>query len=220
VTGSVFSTYAASRAPAHPTEHPTTPRSTPATARNRSSTGRTPRAASQHTFDPRLGYRGELHLDTQIHLRAHNYQPLHGRFTSIDPLEGVAGTPTISYPYHYTDNNPLNAADPSGLQPSDVDLGLLQQSGGGGGGVAMVGLAGPPPTPILIGGGTALAGGVGIASGTTITLGTATGIGLVGVAIGCLIACDEWWDLPDLPDLPGPLPNLPNLPKVPSVGCS
>jgi RHS repeat-associated protein len=71
------------------------------------------------TFDPRLGYRGETHTDTTIHLRARTYQPTHGRFTTTDPLEGIPGTTTLNTPYQYTNNNPLNLTDPTGLQPGD-----------------------------------------------------------------------------------------------------
>jgi RHS repeat-associated protein/uncharacterized delta-60 repeat protein len=71
------------------------------------------------TFDPKLGYRGELQHDTLLHLRARNYQPGLGQFTSRDPLPGVTGTTTLTNPYHYVDGRPLQASDPSGMQPED-----------------------------------------------------------------------------------------------------
>jgi RHS repeat-associated protein len=67
-----------------------------------------------NTFEPRLGYRGELTLDNQLWLRARTYQPSLGLMTSRDPAQGQAGTATIAGPYHYADNNPPNRADPTG----------------------------------------------------------------------------------------------------------
>lgn len=75
-----------------------------------------------NTFDLRLGYRGEIQSDTLIHLRARQYEPARGAFTSVDPLDGVAGTTTIANSYHYADNNPLHGMDPLGLQTSDTNL--------------------------------------------------------------------------------------------------
>jgi RHS repeat-associated protein len=67
-----------------------------------------------NTFDPKLGYRGELTLDNQLWLRARTYQPTIGRFTTRDPATGRSGTATLTDPYHYTNNNPTNLADPTG----------------------------------------------------------------------------------------------------------
>ncbi|RIK02287.1 MAG: hypothetical protein DCC48_18350, partial [Acidobacteria bacterium] len=68
---------------------------------------------------PAFGYRGELMIDTTVHLRARTYAPAEGVFTTRDPLDGVAGTPTVTSPYHYTDNNPINKVDPTGRRPGD-----------------------------------------------------------------------------------------------------
>ncbi len=76
-------------------------------------------ASGTNTLTPHLGYRGELALGDQLHLRARDYQPAVGQFTTTDPLPGVTGTPTLSAPYHYADNTPFSAADPSGLRPTD-----------------------------------------------------------------------------------------------------
>jgi RHS repeat-associated protein len=75
-------------------------------------------ASGSDTFDPRLGYRGELTIDSQLYLRARDYQATLGQFTTIDPLEGVIGATTVANPYHYTDNNPLNKVDPTGMRAS------------------------------------------------------------------------------------------------------
>lgn len=69
------------------------------------------------TFDPKVGYRGELMLDGMLHLRARSYQPATGLFLTVDPLEATAGETTVANPYHYASNNPLNRVDPSGLRP-------------------------------------------------------------------------------------------------------
>jgi RHS repeat-associated protein len=67
-----------------------------------------------NTFEARLGYRGELTVDNQLNLRARNYQSTIGMMTSRDPAPGQPGTTTLTNPYHYADNNPLNRTDPTG----------------------------------------------------------------------------------------------------------
>lgn len=71
------------------------------------------------TLDIRLGYRGELTTAGLVHLRARDYHPGTGQFTSVDPVGDIAGTPTIGNPYHYTNNNPINFTDPTGLFTDD-----------------------------------------------------------------------------------------------------
>lgn len=75
--------------------------------------------AGADTMTPKLGYRGELHIGELLYLRARDYNPDTGQFTSTDPLPGVTGTTTLNAPYHYTNNNPLNLVDPTGLAPND-----------------------------------------------------------------------------------------------------
>ena len=73
--------------------------------------------------EPTIGFRGELNLGPRLHLRARTYQPNLRRFTTRDPLDGVAGTTTESNPYHYANNDPTNLSDPLGLRPiTDADL--------------------------------------------------------------------------------------------------
>lgn len=71
------------------------------------------------TLEPHIGYRGELHLGNLLYLRARNYDPQLGQFTTTDPLDGVNGTPVIANPYHYANNDPLNRVDPLGLRPDE-----------------------------------------------------------------------------------------------------
>ncbi len=71
-------------------------------------------------------YRGEHRYGDLVHLRARQYHPDTGQFTTPDPLPGVPGTPTAANPYHYTDNDPLNKTDPTGMRPRDCDLGESQ----------------------------------------------------------------------------------------------
>jgi hypothetical protein len=52
-----------------------------------------------------------------VYLRARDYDPVAGTFTARDPLDGVPGTTTVSNPYHYSDNDPLNKVDPTGERP-------------------------------------------------------------------------------------------------------
>ncbi|MFP5372288.1 MAG: RHS repeat domain-containing protein, partial [Actinomycetes bacterium] len=71
----------------------------------------------------RFGYRGELSLAGVVHLRAREYDPALGRFTTPDLLDGVPGEPTVANRYPYAANNPLGAVDPLGLRPyGDGDL--------------------------------------------------------------------------------------------------
>jgi RHS repeat-associated protein len=76
-----------------------------------------------NTFEPRLGYRGELTLDNQLWLRARTYQPTIGRFTAVDPVLGQPGSPTIADPYHYSTNDPTNRFDPTGQFDQNVTNG-------------------------------------------------------------------------------------------------
>jgi uncharacterized protein RhaS with RHS repeats len=50
-----------------------------------------------------FGYRGELHIGGLVHLRARDYQPATGVLLTIDPLDGVAGLPTVTNGYHCYD---------------------------------------------------------------------------------------------------------------------
>lgn len=67
------------------------------------------------TFEPQLGYRGEVHTDALVYLRARDYQPATGTFTTTDPIDGVDGTTTVANPYAYANNDPINRSDPSGM---------------------------------------------------------------------------------------------------------
>lgn len=69
------------------------------------------------------GYRGELATGDTVHLRARDYDPATGTFLEPDPLDGVDGTTTVGNPYHYVDNDPLNAVDPTGLRPDEGGCG-------------------------------------------------------------------------------------------------
>ncbi|MGK2958445.1 MAG: DUF6531 domain-containing protein [Acidimicrobiales bacterium] len=103
-----------------------------------------------------FGYRGELHLGDDIHLRARTYAPQTGRFTTQDPLNGVDGEVMVANPYPYAANDPLNLVDPLGLSPvSDDDLQVMgasvtasgASSSGGGSASPQVGSVRIPPRP-------------------------------------------------------------------------
>ncbi|HTN99157.1 MAG TPA: DUF6531 domain-containing protein [Microthrixaceae bacterium] len=81
-----------------------------------------PETTPADPLTPQLGYRGELTTTGLIHLRARQYNPTTGQFTTTDPLPGVNGTTTLNNPYHYTNNNPLNHTDPTGLRTDDTGL--------------------------------------------------------------------------------------------------
>ena len=64
-----------------------------------------------------FGYRGEMHMSNELHLRARQYDMKLGIFNTPDPLDGQDGTPTAANSYHYADNDPINKTDPLGLRP-------------------------------------------------------------------------------------------------------
>ena len=79
------------------------------------------------TIDPTtigFGYRSELQVGTHIYLRFRDHDPQLGRFTTVDPVQGVPGTSTLANAYAYTGNDPVGLLDPLGLKPDDRTLGL------------------------------------------------------------------------------------------------
>jgi RHS repeat-associated protein len=68
-----------------------------------------------------FGYREELHVGPEVHLRARTYDPSVARFTTRDPLDGTPGEPVSTNPYHYASNDPIDAEDPTGLNPAITD---------------------------------------------------------------------------------------------------
>ncbi len=170
---------------------------------------------------PRLGYRGEVHVDNLIYLRNRNYQPGTGHFTSPDPLEGVAGTTTIAHPYHYADNNPVHNIDPLGLQPQDTEFNGLDSvpvgtgsSGGLWGWPLAATIAPPIPAPAPVG---APPVGPGVSGPSPNPLAILAYVTLAGADVASGKDLPNLPNLPDLPDLPGRLPNLPNLPDLPNL---
>ena len=73
------------------------------------------RAAADTTTVNHL-YVGELYDEEAglYHLRARDYDPAIGRFTSMDEFEGVAVSLKNKNKYLYVDNDPINNFDPSG----------------------------------------------------------------------------------------------------------
>jgi RHS repeat-associated protein len=86
-------------------------------------------AAGTNTFEPRLGYRGELTLDNQLWLRARSYQSATGLMSAPDPVIGRPGKTTLANAYHYADNNPLNRIDPTGRSTQDSVSGTTPGTG-------------------------------------------------------------------------------------------
>lgn len=70
---------------------------------------------------PSYGFAGERYDPESglIYLRARYYDPALGRLMSIDPLPGTILNPQTQNGYTYANNNPVNLADPLGLQSSD-----------------------------------------------------------------------------------------------------
>jgi RHS repeat-associated protein len=72
--------------------------------------------ATAGTFIDVVGYRGER-LDAvtgNIYLRRRDYTPPTGRFTSLDPFEGLRVRPITLHQYLYAGSNPTTYSDPSG----------------------------------------------------------------------------------------------------------
>ncbi len=66
---------------------------------------------------PSLGFKSEFQSTIGlVYLRNRDYDPLTGVFTTRDPLDGINGTPTVSNPYAYASNDPINNHDPLGLR--------------------------------------------------------------------------------------------------------
>jgi RHS repeat-associated protein len=83
-----------------------------------------PTGSSGHS--PVFGYRGELDLDGLLYLRARDYDPSTGGFTTTDPLDGRPGDVTQTNPYPYAANDPVNQIDPLGEHPiADGELKLV-----------------------------------------------------------------------------------------------
>jgi RHS repeat-associated protein len=56
----------------------------------------------------------------QYYLRARQYDPNIGRFTSRDPVDGKFEEPLTLHKYLYCTNNPINKIDPTGLWSPDI----------------------------------------------------------------------------------------------------
>ena len=72
-------------------------------------TGSTPNnyTYSGERFDQNIGL---------FHLRARDYNPLTGRFETMDPAAGDILNPATLHKYVYAGNNPVNASDPTGRE--------------------------------------------------------------------------------------------------------
>ncbi len=56
-------------------------------------------------------------MDSQnglVHLRARDYAPSHGRFTSRDPFAGLLKIQLSLHRYQYAHQNPISNTDPTG----------------------------------------------------------------------------------------------------------
>lgn len=63
----------------------------------------------------------------EYYLRARYYDPVNGRFSSMDPFEGLLTEPLSLAKYTYVHGNPVNYADPSGLLRQDVETAFVLQ---------------------------------------------------------------------------------------------
>ncbi|MCP3879365.1 MAG: hypothetical protein GY701_13390, partial [Sulfitobacter sp.] len=61
-----------------------------------------------------FGYRGELHVSEDLHLRARDLTVGLVRFNSVDPVDGASGTSFETNHYHYAGGDPTNFRDPLG----------------------------------------------------------------------------------------------------------
>jgi RHS repeat-associated protein len=75
-------------------------------------------------FEPRVGYRGELHVGERVFLRARDLDPVLGRFTSTDPRSATPGVAGEVTSYAYANNDPVDNGDPSGMKVHDAWVNL------------------------------------------------------------------------------------------------
>ncbi len=98
-------------------------------------------ATMNYTASPQNLYKyNDKELQTELNLNtydfgARHYDPILGRWTSIDPM---AGKNHSFSPYNYVENNPMNMIDPDGMDPNTCD-----PFHNGGGGLGAAGIAGP-----------------------------------------------------------------------------
>jgi RHS repeat-associated protein len=83
-------------------------------------------------LEPTLGFGGQLQFGVTVDLRARNYNATLGAFDTTDPLDGVNGTTTVSTPYPYGDNSPIEYGDLSGEAAIDRNAFYFGDSPGGG----------------------------------------------------------------------------------------
>jgi len=75
------------------------------------------RAGGAHKIKQPYSFTGrEYDRETRLYYyRARYYDPGVGRFLQKDPASGISANPQAANPYPYTQNNPVNLTDPSGL---------------------------------------------------------------------------------------------------------
>lgn len=87
-----------------------------------------------------FGYTGEQYDDESglMYLRARYYDPMIGRFITVDPYLGRLAEPVTQNRYIYVHNNPLGLIDPSGNAVNFIFQAVFgcTVGGAGGGGVA------------------------------------------------------------------------------------
>ncbi|MEU4619619.1 RHS repeat-associated core domain-containing protein [Actinoplanes sp. NPDC023801] len=77
----------------------------------------TPRGATIEAWPNTRGYVGGTNDNAGLtHLGAREYDPVNGRFISVDPLQNLAD-PQQWNGYSYANNSPITLSDPDGLEP-------------------------------------------------------------------------------------------------------
>ncbi len=104
---------------------------------------------SSGTTSSRLGYTGELmgQSDGTVYLRARHYSPTLGRFLQRDSFPGFMERPQSLNRYAYTENNPVNWRDPSGMFAIGLGTPVALVLGGG----AAI-LTAPVSVPLIVAG--------------------------------------------------------------------
>ncbi|MFD0782360.1 RHS repeat domain-containing protein [Micromonospora azadirachtae] len=110
------------------TQHTSVNATTQALTTRRQTPFGSPRGADPVWANPKGFVGGDKDLNGLTHLGARDYDPILGRFISVDPLQDLTD-PQQWNGYAYAHNSPVTSSDPSGLIDPDCNLSHIDCSG-------------------------------------------------------------------------------------------